>query len=53
MAVIDASALLPGSERRIVGVLNGIAYRPETQSFFLTGKKWPRLFEVVFVEPPV
>jgi glutamine cyclotransferase len=30
--------------------LNGIAYRPESESFLLTGKRWKRLFEVVFVQ---
>ena len=31
------------------GVLNGIAYRPETDTFFITGKLWSRMFEVRFV----
>jgi glutamine cyclotransferase len=30
-------------------VLNGIAYNPETETFFITGKLWPRMFEVQFV----
>jgi glutaminyl-peptide cyclotransferase len=30
-------------------VLNGIAYNPESGSFYITGKYWPRLFEVIFV----
>jgi glutamine cyclotransferase len=30
-------------------VLNGIAYNPETDTFYITGKYWPRLFEVRFV----
>jgi len=50
MAVVDASPLPAATDRREAGVLNGIAYREETQSFFLTGKTWPMLFEVVFVE---
>lgn len=29
-------------------VLNGIAYNAATQSFYITGKKWPALFEVKF-----
>lgn len=32
-------------------VLNGIAYDPDTGRFFVTGKLWPRLFEVRFVRP--
>jgi glutamine cyclotransferase len=27
-------------------VLNGIAYRPETDTFFITGKNWPSIYEV-------
>jgi glutamine cyclotransferase len=33
-----------------VGVLNGIAYDSSTETFFLTGKLWPKIFEVEFVE---
>lgn len=29
-------------------VLNGIAYKKSTKTFFLTGKYWPTLFEVTF-----
>ena len=53
-AVIDASSLLTAAERAELSagsVLNGIAYRPESQTFFVTGKRWPKLFEVVFTEP--
>ncbi len=31
------------------GTLNGIAYSPETDTFFVTGKLWPKVFEVRFV----
>lgn len=31
------------------GVLNGIAYRPDTDTFYITGKLWSRMFEVRFV----
>lgn len=31
-------------------VLNGIAYNPTTDTFFITGKMWPRIYEVRFVE---
>ena len=30
-------------------VLNGIARKPETNSFILTGKKWPRMFDIAFM----
>jgi glutamine cyclotransferase len=32
-------------------VLNGIAFNAKTGNFVLTGKNWPKLFEVQFVEP--
>ena len=31
-------------------VLNGIAYNPETQTIFVTGKLWDKLFEVEVFE---
>lgn len=27
-------------------VLNGIAYNPDTQTFFVTGKRWSKMFEI-------
>jgi glutaminyl-peptide cyclotransferase len=51
-AVIDASNLLSPEERRTADVLNGIAYDPEQDVFLITGKLWPRLFEVRFVALP-
>lgn len=48
-AVIDASGLLTRAEAAHADVLNGIAYRPETGTFLLTGKLWPYLFEVEWV----
>jgi glutaminyl-peptide cyclotransferase len=48
---VDASGLLSESERAGTDVLNGIAWDPGRQSFYLTGKLWPRLFEVRFVAP--
>ncbi len=47
-AVADASGLLSPLERAGTDVLNGIAHRPETGTFLLTGKLWPKLFEVAF-----
>ncbi len=44
--VVDASGLLSPEERRRAEVLNGIAWRPETGTFLITGKHWPRVFEV-------
>jgi len=31
-------------------VLNGIAYNPKTQTIFVTGKRWDKLFEVKIIE---
>jgi glutaminyl-peptide cyclotransferase len=47
--VIDATSLLSSSERKRLDsdeVLNGIAFRSRTGTFFLTGKGWPWIFEV-------
>jgi glutamine cyclotransferase len=50
--VIDATGLLPPETRATLqsgAVLNGIAYDPATERFYITGKLWPTLFEVEFV----
>lgn len=47
-AVIDASGLLTPKEAARAEVLNGIAWKPETKTFLLTGKYWPKMFEAVF-----
>ena len=52
-ALIDASSLMTDAERSELSngsVLNGIAYSSESETFFITGKNWPKLFEVVFTE---
>lgn len=45
---IDLSGLLPHSERETPGedVLNGIAYDEKDDRLFVTGKRWPKLFEI-------
>jgi glutamine cyclotransferase len=48
-AVIDASGLLTAIESLRSDVLNGIAYKPDTDTFLLTGKLWPHVFEVELV----
>ncbi len=48
-AVVDATGLLGSSDRRVSNVLNGIAFRQEQGTFLITGKNWPKLFEVRFV----
>jgi glutamine cyclotransferase len=46
---IDASGLLAPEEAGAADVLNGIAYLPATGHLLLTGKLWPRMFEVEIV----
>ena len=50
---IDMSGLLTPEDRQItVDVLNGIAYDPATGRIFVTGKLWPKLFEIKVIEKP-
>jgi glutaminyl-peptide cyclotransferase len=48
-AQIDAAGLLDEDELPGTDVLNGIVFLPDTETFLITGKYWPRLFEVNFV----
>lgn len=49
--IIDCSGLLPKHLKTVTtDVLNGIAYDPQTKKIYLTGKNWPRLYEVRLVE---
>lgn len=43
---IDFRGLLTPNERNYTDVLNGIAYDEATDRLFITGKLWPRVFEV-------
>jgi glutaminyl-peptide cyclotransferase len=46
-AWIDLTGLLPAKDRRAdADVLNGIAYDAENGRLFVTGKRWPKLFEI-------
>jgi glutamine cyclotransferase len=48
---IDLQGLLPESDRAIqVDVLNGIAYDAQRDRLFVTGKLWPRIFEIKLVK---
>ncbi|MGF1555673.1 glutaminyl-peptide cyclotransferase [Paucihalobacter sp.] len=50
-AVIDFSSLKEKvTQHSGLDVLNGIAYNPETNSIFVTGKRWDKLFEVRIIE---
>ncbi len=43
---IDLAGLLPAAEREGADVLNGIAYDSTGNRLFVTGKLWPKLFEI-------
>ena len=48
---IDLTGLLPSSDRRQpVDVLNGIAYDARTGRLFVTGKWWPKIFEITLMK---
>jgi glutaminyl-peptide cyclotransferase len=46
---LDLSGLLTPEERATADVLNGIAYQPAGERLFVTGKLWPKLFEIRLV----
>ncbi|MBO5772090.1 MAG: glutaminyl-peptide cyclotransferase [Alistipes sp.] len=49
--VVDLEGLLPESDRGpATDVLNGIAWDSEARRLFVTGKNWPKLFELRIVE---
>ena len=44
---IDLTGLLPASEKiNDESILNGIAYDAQHDRLFVTGKQWPRIFEI-------
>ena len=47
-ARIDAAGLLDAEAAASANVLNGIAYDPAAERFYVTGKLWPWLFEATF-----
>ncbi len=51
VAQIDLTGLLKPEDRTgSENVLNGIAFDAKNQRLFVTGKLWPKLFEIVLVE---
>lgn len=51
LAYIDLKGILPESERNPEpDVLNGIAYDQAGKRIFVTGKKWPKLYEIRLTE---
>ena len=52
LAWIDLEGLLSGEDRtEPVDVLNGIAYDAAADRLFVTGKLWPKLFEIELIPP--
>ncbi len=47
----ELEARLPSGAGATIDVLNGIAWWPAHRSFLVTGKLWPRMFELTFDEP--
>lgn len=54
LGYIDLAGIISDSERRDHGddVLNGIAYDSENQRVFVTGKNWPKLFQIRITDLP-
>jgi glutamine cyclotransferase len=51
-AWVDLSALWPREQRQPpADVMNGIAYDKATRRIFVTGKKWPRLYQIAVATP--
>jgi glutamine cyclotransferase len=51
LGYIDFKGLLPKSDRNEdTDVLNGIAYDSSSNRIFVTGKRWPKLFEIKLTE---
>lgn len=51
-AWIDLKGLLGKGDSQGVDVLNGIAYDARGDRLFVTGKLWPKLFEIQYRPPP-
>lgn len=47
---IDLTGILDGLETGDEDVLNGIAYNPSDKKIYVTGKLWPKIFEVQFTK---
>lgn len=49
MQTIDLTGLLPEEDQQGAGVLNGIAYHSGTKKLYVTGKNWPKLFQITLM----
>ena len=52
LGIIDMRGLLQPQEKQGIDVLNGIAYDKTSGRIWVTGKLWPKLFEVQFEALP-
>jgi glutamine cyclotransferase len=49
---VDLEGLLTAEDfTEPVDVLNGVAYDADTDRLFVTGKLWPKLFEIELISP--
>jgi len=48
--IIDATRIYRSNRRGFDDVLNGIAYDADKKKLYITGKNWPRMYEVELVE---
>lgn len=48
--ILQPSHLVPGNHRP--DVLNGIAYHTASKRIFVTGKHWPKMFEIEMEREP-
>lgn len=49
--IVDLTGILPTEEiTQTTDVLNGIAWDPDSQRLFVTGKNWSKLFEIELIE---
>ncbi|HEY3042965.1 MAG TPA: glutaminyl-peptide cyclotransferase [Vicinamibacterales bacterium] len=48
---IDLAGLLTAAEKASVDVMNGIAYDEKNDRLFVTGKLWPKVFEIKITPP--
>jgi len=46
---ITLTGLLTPEEQNTANVLNGIAYDAEAERLFVTGKRWPKMFEIELI----
>ncbi|MFP6675533.1 MAG: glutaminyl-peptide cyclotransferase, partial [Pirellulaceae bacterium] len=48
--IVDLRGLYRSGRRRSDDVLNGIAYDTAQKRLYVTGKNWPRLYEIKLVK---